>query len=206
MRLIPRALALACGLCVPGCLVVSVNPTYDAESIGWDAALVGHWEDTDDNVTVQIERGEWKSYRLHYVHPIETGDLTGYLTIIGDTRYLDVMPARGEDRGSFLIPVHAVFRLQLDGDRLEVTPLSFDWFYERLRGGVGVPGLTVALDQKDNALVATPTSGLRDWLRHQPPGGPMFGASAVFRRKPAATSVAARRGISWVSSFREKRS
>lgn len=185
--MIRRALGLAAVLsCVPGCLVVNVNPVYDAESIGWDAALIGHWVDADDNVTVQIERGEWKSYRLHYVHPIETGDLTGYLTIIGDARYLDVMPARGEDRGSFLIPAHAVFRLQLDGDRLEVTPLSYDWFLDRLRGGTGVPGLSVALDQKENALVVAPTSALRDWLRRQPAGGPMFGASAVFTRKPLA--------------------
>jgi hypothetical protein len=203
---IPRALVLAAVLCLPGCLVVSINPTYDAESIGWDAALVGQWVDADDNVTVQIDRGEWKSYRLHYVHPIETGDLTGYLTVIGDARYLDVMPARGEDRGSFLIPVHAVFRLQLDGDRLEVTPLSFDWFFDRLRSGTGVPGLSVALDQKDHALVVTPTSGLRDWLRRQPPGGPMFGASAVFTRKPPATLVAAGlRGKRWLSPFWEKR-
>ena len=47
-----------------------------------------------------VERGEWKSYRIHYVHPIETGDLTAYLTAIGNERYLDVMPSRGEDRGS----------------------------------------------------------------------------------------------------------
>ena len=68
------------------------------------------------------------------MHPVETGTLTGYLTSVGDDRFLDVMPARGEDRGSFLLPVHAVLRIALDGDRLELTPL-YDWMNDRLRAG-----------------------------------------------------------------------
>lgn len=152
-------------------------------TIGWDPNLVGRWEDADDKATVQIERGEWKSYRIHYVHPIETGDLTGYLTIVGDERYLDVMPARGEDRGAFLIPVHALLRVRLTGDQLELTPLSYDWFYDRLRSGRGGPGLGVALDQKENALIVSPVDRLRAWLRLQAPEGPVFGAAATFVRK-----------------------
>ena len=91
---------------MPGCLVISVQPAYEGDSIGFDPALVGAWQDVDDNASMTIERGEWKSYRVHYVHPIETGDLTGYLTAIDDARYLDLMPARGEDSGSFVIPAH----------------------------------------------------------------------------------------------------
>jgi hypothetical protein len=174
-------------LLAPGCLVLSLHPVYDDESLGWDPALVGTWVDADDNVSLRIERGEWRSYKIHYVHPIETGDVTGYLTAIDDVRYLDVMPARGEDRGAFVIPVHAVMRLDLDGDRLELTPLSYDWFFDRLQGSAGprrVPGLDVAMDQKENALISGSTRALREWLRRQPAGGPMFGASAVFTRKP----------------------
>ncbi len=59
-----------------GCLVLSVNPGYDEATLGWDPRLVGTWTDADDKASLQIERGEWKSYRIHYVHPIETGDLT----------------------------------------------------------------------------------------------------------------------------------
>src|SRR5688572_30842021 len=84
-------------LIVPGCLVVTVHPTHEREGLIWDPALIGTWRNADDNSSVVIERGEWTSYKLHYVHPIETGDLTGYLTTIGKARYLDVMPAKGED-------------------------------------------------------------------------------------------------------------
>lgn len=182
--LLPVVLAAA-ALGGPGCLVLSVNPSYDGDSIGWDPALIGAWQDADDNSSMQIARGEWKSYRIHYVHPVENGDLTGYMTAIDDTHYLDVMPAAGVDRGSFVLPVHAVLRVQLEGDRLELTPLSYDWFADRLRGRAlpPVPGLDVVLDQKENALIVSPVARLREWLRRQPPTGPMFGAAAVFMRK-----------------------
>jgi hypothetical protein len=93
------------------------------------------------------------------------------------------MPPRGADPGSFLVPVHAVVRVRLEGDRLELTPLSFDWFHDRLRARQAVAGLEVVRDQKENALISSTTDRLRAWLRLQPADGPMFGAAAVFARK-----------------------
>ena len=181
--LVRAVILVAAVVCAPGCLVLSVNPAYDTDSIGVDPNLLGKWHNADDNVTVDIQRGEWRSYKIRYEHPIETGDLTGYLTSIGNERYIDVMPARGEDRGSFLIPVHAILHVRLLGDKLEVTPLSYDWFVDRVRSGRGVPGLTVAQDQKENALIMSPSGRLRTWLRGQPTNGAVFGASASFARK-----------------------
>lgn len=183
MRGVRRVLLLVALLFVPGCLVLSVNPAYDSDTLTWEPALIGQWHAPDDNTSIHIERGEWKSYKVGYVHPIESGMLTGYLTAIGDARYLDVMPGAGEDRGSFLIPVHAVLRIKLEGDRLEVTPLSYDWFIDRLKARPGVTGLNVVIDQKENALIGSPSVRLRDWIRRQPADGKMFGASAVFLRK-----------------------
>jgi hypothetical protein len=166
-----------------GCLVLSLNPIYDEESIGWDQNLLGSWQNAEDNTSIDVERGEWKSYRVRYVHPIESGSLTGYLTSIGDDRFLDVMPARGEDRGSFLIPVHGFVKLRLEGDRLEITPLSYDWFSDRVRTSQRIAGLSVVIDQKENALIASSTAVLRSWVRAQPADGRMFGPAAVFTRK-----------------------
>jgi len=132
---------------------------------------------------MEIGRAEWQSYRVHYVHPIETGDLTGYLAGLGADRYLDLMPGRGADRGAFLVPVHVVLRLHLENDRLELTPLSYDWFADRLRRRQPIAGLGVALDQKDNALIVSPTAAMRAWLQAQPAAGQMFGAPTVFVRK-----------------------
>jgi hypothetical protein len=169
-----------------GCLVLSLNPVYDDTTIGWDSNLVGYWVDADDKATLQIDRSEWKSYRIHYVHPIETGDVTAYLTAIGNERFLDVMPLRGEDPGAFLIPVHAVLHVRLDGDRLELTPLSYEWFVERVRAGRPIPGLSATLDQKENILLVSPSDRLRDWLRIQSVDGRAVGASVTFARKPGS--------------------
>jgi hypothetical protein len=178
-------LALALGL-APACLVVTVNPTHERDELVWEPALIGTWESAEDKSSVVVDKGEWQSYRLQYTHPIETGQLTGYLTRIGKSQFLDVMPARGEDRGSFLVPVHVTLRVKLDGDRLEITPLSYDWFFDHLKTKAAVPGLNVALDEKENALIVSPTSVVRAWIARQPVDGKVFGAAATFTRKPGA--------------------
>lgn len=175
---------LVAAVCLsPACLVLTLHPTYTEDALAWEPNLLGIWHDTEDNVIVQIERGEWRSYRIRYEHPIEKGDLTGYLTAIGEDRYFDVMPIRGEDRGSFLVPVHAVLRVSLRGDTLQVTPLSYDWFADRARANRTIPGLAVTRDQKENVLITSPASRLRTWLGAQAADGEMFGASATFTRK-----------------------
>lgn len=97
------------------------------------------------------------------------------------------MPAAGVDRGAFLVPIHVLLRVALDGDRLELTPLSYDWLGGRLRARGGsqaaVPGLAVALDQKENVVIVSPAATLREWIRRQQADGPVFGAAAVFHRK-----------------------
>lgn len=176
-------LLIAVVLTAPGCLVLTVNPTHDRDALVWEPGLLGQWESPDDKASLTIERGEWQSYKIHYTHTIETGHVTGYLTTIGASQYLDVMPARGEDRGAFLIPVHATLRLTLSADKLELTALSYDWFFDRLRQKTAIPGLTAAFDEKENALIVSPTTAVRAWIAKQPAGGAAFGASAVFIRK-----------------------
>ncbi|CAN5712333.1 hypothetical protein BH24ACI5_BH24ACI5_14720 [soil metagenome] len=182
-----RVIVLAAVLLgAPGCLVLTVNPSHDRDDLVWEPGLVGTWIDGDDNASMTIEASEWQSYKIDYAHPIEKGQLTGYLTTIGKERYLDVMPARGQDHGAFLLPVHATLRLKLEGDRLELTALSYDWFFDRLKKKAAIPGLTAVLDEKENALIVSPTAALRAWIAKQPAGARTFGASAVFTRKPGA--------------------
>ena len=178
------SLLFAAVLVTPGCLVLTVNPSHDREALAWEQGLVGQWQNPDDNASMAIERGEWQSYKIHYTHTIESGHVTGYLTTIGQSQYLDIMPARGEDRGAFLLPLHATVRVKLSGDRLELTALSYDWFFDRLKQKTPIPGLNATFDEKENALIVSPTSALRAWIAKQPAGSAVFGASAVFTRKP----------------------
>ena len=164
-----------------GCLVLSLRPVYDADSIDWEPGLVGTWYDADDRVTLTFDAAEWRSYRLHYDHPSERGDLTAYMTLLGDDHYLDVGPLRGEDHGSFLLPVHGVLRVTLDGDTLTLTPLSYDWFSARMKSRQPI-GIAAVFDQKQNALITAPTPRLRAWLRGLPATSSAWGAEASFSR------------------------
>jgi hypothetical protein len=171
----------ACAL--QGCLVLALHPVYDDQSIAWDPDLIGGWRDADDASTITISAAEWRSYKVHYEHPSEKGDLTAYLTIVGDDRYLDLSPVRGQDWGSFLLPVHCVLRVTLDGDTLTLTPLSYDVLSARLRSrAAAAPGLAAVLDQKQNVLLTSSTPALRSWLRKTPSSSAEWGASATFLR------------------------
>ena len=173
--------ALLCAL--QGCLVLSLHPAYDDDSIAWDPDLIGVWHDADDASTLSFGAAEWRSYKVHYEHPSEKGDLTGYLTIVGDDRYLDVTAVRGQDWGSFLLPVHCLLRVALDGDTLTLTPLAYDVLSAPLRSGsAAAPGLAAVFDQKQNVLITSPTARLRNWLRSTPDTSRVWGAPATFLR------------------------
>lgn len=179
MRIV-LSLALAVAAIVSqGCLVLSLQPAYDDGSIAWDEGLLGHWRDDEDNVEVTIERGEWRSYRVHYTHPIEEADFTGRLTIVGDAYFLDLMPPKGLDYGAVLIPAHLVVKLSRDGDRCEVWSLDYD----ALRGAVkgrrpAAPAAT--FDQRQSVVLTGSTDVLRAWLRARTEKD--FDAPATFER------------------------
>jgi hypothetical protein len=167
----------------PACLVVSLQPVYDPDALVWDPALVGTWQSTDDETTLEIEQDEWRSYRIQYRHPIEAGELTGYLAAVGDERFMDVMPVRGTDRGAFVLPLHAVARVRLAEGRLELTPLSYDWFLDRAKEGNAIGKLSVTIDHKQNIVLVSPPAAVRQWLAGQAKDGEMFGPATVFVKK-----------------------
>ena len=126
------------------------------------------------------------AYGLHFI-PLqeERYDLVVPIAVADDARiqrFLDVMPPRGSDRGSFLLPLHAIIHVKLEGDHLELAPLAYDWFADQLRAGKQIAGLNATLDQKDNVLLVAPVDRLREWLRGQSVDGPAFGAAATFKR------------------------
>ena len=163
-----------------GCLVLSLQPAYDNESVVFDEALVGHWENPDDQTSAAIERAEWRSYKIAYTDHFATRLFHGNLTRIGASTLLDLTEIRGSDPGPYLVPVHGVFKVVTSGDTLTVADLDYNWFLRALtQESVGRPA--AAVDDRRNVILTVPTSELRRWLARAPADA--FGVAATFTRK-----------------------
>jgi hypothetical protein len=175
-----RCLALLfAALISPGCLVLSLQPAYDNESIVSDDALVGSWSNTDDQTEATIERGEWRSYRITYKDRFATRTFQGNLTKIGAATFLDLTELRGVDPGPYLVPVHGVFRVEIAGNTLTATPFDYNWFSRAIAQKTMVR-LSAAVDDRRNAIVTSPTPEFRRWLAQVPDEA--FAASMTFRK------------------------
>jgi len=172
-----------------GCLVLALQPAYDAESVVFDDALVGQWENAEDGARAAIERGEWRSYRITYTDRFATRTFQSNLTKIGAAAFLDLTEMRGADPGPYLVPVHGVFRIGVSGDTLTASPLDYAWFMramsQRAAGALG--NLAVAVDDRKNMVMTAPTSDIRRWLARAPDAA--FSAPITFTRTRLRASV-----------------
>ena len=173
---------LAASTATSGCLVLGLDRFYDETTITFDDRLLGSWKDADDNVSAVIERSEWRSYKIKFTHPIETGTLTGYLFKEGTLTYLDLAPVRGQDGGSFVMPGHALVRVAIAGDELTVAPLAHEWFLRALTAKTLPPSLQGFRSEREQIILAAPRAALRRWLESRTADDPAFGAAATFRR------------------------
>jgi hypothetical protein len=161
--------------------VVSLQPAYDDQSIVFDEALLGQWENAEDGERATIERGEWRSYRITYTDRTATRSFQGNLTKAGTAMLLDITEVRGADPGPFLVPVHGIVRVSVEGDTLTTARLDYDRFMRaRAQKSVGLP--VSAVDDRRNAVITAPTGDLRRWLMRAPSDA--FGTPATFARKP----------------------
>jgi hypothetical protein len=164
-----------------GCLVVSLQPAYDEQSVLFDEGLLGQWENAEDGERAMIERGEWRSYRISYSDHSSTRALQGNLTKVGGALVLDVTEMRGADPGPFLVPVHGILRITVDGSTLTVARLDYDRFMRtRTQKNGALP--PSAIDDRRNAVITVPTSELRRWIGAAPADA--FSVPATFTRKP----------------------
>jgi hypothetical protein len=168
------------------CLILALQPAYDAESVVFDEALVGQWENAEDGSKATIERGEWRSYKIAYTDRSTTRNFQSNLTRIGTIAFLDVTEMRGADPGPYLVPVHGVFRIGVTADTLTASPLDYAWFM-RAMTQKALHGLTVAVDDRRNIVMTDPTGDIRRWLAHAPDEA--FSAPMTFSRKPGAPFI-----------------
>ena len=175
---------LAGGAASSGCLVLNVGRFYDEADIVFDDRLVGSWKAVDDNVTAIVERSEWRSYRIQYTHPTETGVLTGYLFKRGDALYLDLTLVRGKDFGVFAVPGHVLVAVTLtSASEVALTPLSFDWFNRGLTQKTLPAPLKGSRGERDQVVLGGDRAAFWQWLdAARKSSTAVFGAPAVFSK------------------------
>jgi hypothetical protein len=175
-----RAALFVAALVSSGCLVVSLQPAYDAQSVVFDETLLGHWESTDEGAKATVERGEWRSYKIAYTDRFATRAFQGNLTKVDTATFLDVTALRGVDPGPYLVPTHGLFRIQIDGDSLTASPIDYTWFNRAMAQKL-VVRLAPAIDDRRNAVIAAGTPEIRRWLARAPEDA--FAAPMTFQRK-----------------------
>jgi hypothetical protein len=180
------AVAVLAAAVSSGCLVLSLHPFFDEDAIVFEEGLIGTWEDVENAATVQIERGEWRSYRIRYERGAESAELAGYVTQIGSERFLDLAPEHGEAHTEFLIPAHGLFRIELDGDVLRASSLNHEWFDGAVRGPRPPRGLRLTVDERDHVLLTSPTGELRKWLAQWASNPGVFAPAETLRRRKTA--------------------
>ena len=157
-----RAAVVLVAMLSPGCLVGSLHPAYDDESMVFDEALVGRWDNRESEITVAIERGEWRSYQIGYTDRFGTTRFTGHLARVGKTRFLNIRPEDGLERPAFLVVANGVLEVAIEPSRVRVRELEYGVMLSRLNAGK--LGLEAALDLKQNIIITAPTPKLRAWL------------------------------------------
>jgi hypothetical protein len=179
VRLAAVTFAAIAGLSSSGCLVLSLHPAYDDKSIAFEESLLGKWANAEDQLEAAIERGEWRSYKVTYTDHSNTTTFQGNLTRIGGTLLIDLTESRGADPGPYLVPVHGVYRLTLNGDSLTAAPLEYGWFTRAMQAK-SLGRIAASLDDRRNAVVSSSTADLRRWLAKPPPDA--FAAPMTFER------------------------
>lgn len=183
MRVLRVFIAAVAAAVSSACLVVSLQPVYEAETIAFDPALLGTWVAGDENLTLTFDRAEWHSYHLTVQARDAHERVSARLTRAGDRLYLDVSPLDGADVAPLALPVHAVYRLGLQGDELSLAELNYEQLEPLARAGTA--GLPMSVDARRNIVITASSTELRRWLVAGAADEGLFAVPTILRRKAA---------------------
>jgi hypothetical protein len=182
MRLLGLAALVVAALASGGCLVLAFNPIYDDATIEFDEKLLGTWEHAEDGTSAVITRGPWRSYDIAYSSRGSTLKLSGFVTRIGEGRFLDIAPGHGVDPAPLTVATHAVLRMQLLGDTLSVSGFDYAWWMRAATQGT-LGKLRSAVDERKNLVLTSPTPVLREWIAGSLTTDEVYDDPLTFARK-----------------------
>ena len=149
-----------------GC-VQSVNPLHTAESVVLEPALLGTWTLDDGNLMVVTQRDS-TSYRFVSVaRNGETSAWVGWLTTVGDRRWIDARPedlpqSWSSDYRDGFLPLYTFWALLEVGDQLRIASVSYDSLHAALDRDPAAIAHAKGVDNR--ILLTASTHVLRDFL------------------------------------------
>jgi hypothetical protein len=181
-------MAALAALLSSACLVVSLQPVYEPDTIAFDPGLLGTWVMGDDGVTLTVERGAWHSYHVTIDERDDRMRLSARLTRVGERTYLDAAPLDGLDLPALVLPVHAIYRCDLKGDELALSDLNYEALERQAREGKAT--LPLVVDARRNVVITAGTAELRRWLVANAADETLFDPPLTFtRRAPLAPAA-----------------
>ncbi len=135
----PRnALSILLFVSVSGCIPLSLHPLYTDEDLVYDPGLEGTWGEEDDRWIFE------KAGENEYTLTVLSGDddpvtLSAHLVQLKKYQFLDLQATEVSGIGDFasfmLIPAHAIWQYERDGDTFRLRTLDYDWMNDRLEKG-----------------------------------------------------------------------
>ena len=182
MRLSGLAALVVAAFASEGCLVVAFNPIYDDRTIEFDERLLGTWENAEEESSLAISRGTWRSYDVTYTKGETSLRLTAVGTRIGEGHFLDLAHERGVDTLPLMLAAHAVVRVRLLGETLTVDGFDYEWWM-RAAGQGSLKKLRFAIDERQNLVLTSPTAVLREWIAGAQGSEEAYGDPLTFVRR-----------------------
>lgn len=155
------------GLCVlslfsSACLVGSLHPVYQDNSIVFDETFLGEWENRESEISVSVSRGEWRQYQIAFTDRFGTTKFIGHLTRMGAARFLNVMAQDALEKPPFVVAANGFMQIEIDHARVRVREPDYGVVLKRATAGK--LGVGTATDMKRNVIITASSPKLRRWL------------------------------------------
>ena len=167
-------LILLLPLFVCSCVILSLHPFAGSEDKIFKEELLGKWENKAEAIAMTfdatLQADKKKGYMVLYSDSGKSAKFEAALTEIEGTWFMDYV-ARPKFRTKFerfscgihMIAGHALWRLTMSGNRLEISSLSYDWFENRIKKKE-LRGLQYEILQDDRIVLTSPTKELREFI------------------------------------------
>ncbi|HEX5104135.1 MAG TPA: hypothetical protein VFV87_10010 [Pirellulaceae bacterium] len=158
---------LLAGLTLLAGCIPSLNAVYTEETLDFDPALVGTWQQPGAKARWEFSKLDDKSYRLIYTDEEgQQGRFIGRLAKLDGESFLDLFPEDIEmDAVGFykfhLVPIHTIYRLQRPEGKLKLSAIDFQWLDKYLNDH---PGEIQYATFSGRKLITAPTASVQTFV------------------------------------------